>query len=186
MKKVRIIIAGLYLYFEFLVVMLPMLLSWTGVDLPSNVDNWMSSSYLYTAVLLFCIPTLILLVSGVLCAISSLKKPPVPPSESIALMKTQMVMRLMQIPGYVVVFAIACIFFMFIFTFGFSIFFIIMDSASIMITGLFSIPVYVSLYKNGLIERKQMFCYCLLSFVFCADLGVSIACYNHVKAQANK
>ena len=183
MKKRWIIIAGLYLYPEFLVVMLPMLLSWTGAALPYAVDEWLTANYLLTALLLFLVPTLILLVSGFLIAASSLKNSPMSRSESVALMKTQMIMRFVQIPGYILILVISLLFLLFVFTIGFSIYFLILDTASIMITGLLSIPVYSSLHRNGLIGQKQAVCYSILSFVFCADVVVSIICYRQVKAE---
>lgn len=183
MKKRWIIIAGVYLYPEFLVGMLPMLLSWTGVTLPYAVDEWLTANYLLTAILLFLVPTLILLVSGFLAAVSSLKQPPMPLLESVALMRTQMIIRLAQIPGYILILVASILFLLFVFTFGFSIFFLMLDTASIMITGLFSIPVYSSLHRNGLIGRKQAVCYSILSFVFCADVVVSIICYKQVKTE---
>lgn len=183
MKKYWVVIAGLYLYPEFLVVMLPMLLSWTGVALPPAIDAWMTADYLLTAILLFIVPTLILLGAGLVVTALSLKRPPISVSESIALMRTQMIMRLVQIPGYILIFAVSILFLMFIFTFGFSIFFLIMDTASIMITGLFSLPVYSSLYRNGLIGRKQAICYSILSFIFCADVVVSVMCYKQIFQQ---
>ncbi len=181
MKKCWIIIAAVYLYPEFLIVMLPMLLSWTGIVLPSAVDEWMTANYLLTAIWLFLVPTLILLAAGLLIAALSWKRPPISASESVALMRTQMIMRLVQIPGYVLILVAAVLFLLFVFTVGFSIFFLILDAASIMITGLFSIPVYASLYRNGLIGRKQSACYSILSFIFCADVIVSIMCYRQVK-----
>lgn len=80
--------------------------------------------------------------------------------------------------GWIV--AASLLFLLAIFTFGFSLFFLLLDSLSILITGLFSVPVYVSLYKNGLIGKKQVLCCGLLSFVFCADVVVSVLCYRQV------
>lgn len=186
MKKYWVVIAGLYLYPEFLVVMLPMLMSWAGVALPPALDAWMTTNYLLTAVLLFIVPTLILLGAGLVVVALSLKRPPISVSESIALMRTQMIMRLVQIPGYILIFAVSILFLMFIFTFGFSIFFLLMDTASIMITGLFSLPVYSSLYRNGLIWRKQAICYSFLSFIFCADVVASVMCYKQIQDRSNE
>ena len=180
MKKFWIVIAGLYLYPEFLVVMLPMLLSWTDIVLPSAMDEWLTANYLFTAILLFIVPTLILFGAGFLSVISSLNRSPMSIPESVALMKTQLIMRLVQIPGYILILIVSILFLISIFTAGFSVFFLIMDTASIMITGLFSIPVYVSLYRNGLIGQKQMICYMILSFFFCADVVVSILCYRQI------
>lgn len=72
-----------------------------------------------------------------------------------------------------------------IFTAGFSLFLLILDSASILITGLFSIPVYAVLYKNGQISRGRAIGYSVLSFVFCADVIVSVLCYRQVKDRKN-
>lgn len=181
MKKYWIVIAGLYLYPEFLVVMLPMLLSWTGVALPPAVDEWLTANYLFTAVLLFLVPTLLLLGAGLLIAVFSLKRAPASASESIALMRTQMIMRLVQIPGYILILVVSLLFLLSLFTAGFSAYFLIMDTASVMITGLFSLPVYLSLYRNGLIGQKQAVCYSILSFLFCADVAASILCCRQIR-----
>ncbi len=182
MKKCWVVIAGLYLYPEFLAAMLPMLLSWTGAALPSAIDEWMTSDYLLAAVLFFIVPTLLLLGAGLIIAVSSLKRPPMSASESAALMKTQMIMRLVQIPGYVLILVVSILFLLFLFTAGFSAYFLILDTASILITGLFSLPVYSSLYRNGLIGRKQAVCYGILSFIFCADVVVSVLCWRQIQA----
>ncbi len=186
MRKCWVVIAGLYLYPEFLIVMLPMLLSWTGVVLPAAMDEWLTANYLLAAIFLFVVPTLILLGAGLLISALSLKRPQISASESIALMRTQMIMRLVQIPGYIMVFAVSLLFLMFIFTAGFSVYFLIMDTASIMITGLFSIPVYTSLYRNGLIGQKRAICCMILSFFFCADVIASIMCYRQIQGRNNQ
>ncbi len=186
MRKCWIVIAGLYLYPEFLIVMLPMLLSWTGVALPAAMDEWLTANYLSAAIILFVVPTLILLGAGLLITALSLKRPKISASESIALMRTHMIMRLVQIPGYIMVFAVSLLFLMSIFTVGFSVYFFIMDTASIMITGLLSIPVYTSLYRNGLIGQKQAVCCMILSFFFCADVVASIMCYRQIQGRNNQ
>jgi ABC-type polysaccharide transport system permease subunit len=128
---------------------------------------------------------LILLVIGIVSAVFFVRRPAVSAREGVSLLKTQMIMRLIQIPGYVICFALAVLFLMTIFTVGFSLFLLILDSASILITGLFSIPVYAALYKNGQISKRRAIGYSVLSFVFCADVVVSIFCYRQVKDLKN-
>ncbi len=181
MKKRWIIIAGLYLYLEFMATMLPVLMMMAGIKFPLVVDQWVESNWLGTAVWLFIISTLILLVIGIVSAVFYVRRPTVSARESVSLLKTQMIMRLIQIPGYVICFVLAVLFLMTIFTAGFSLFLLILDSASILVTGLFSIPVYTALYKNGQISRGRAIGYSVLSFVFCADVIVSVLCYRQVR-----
>jgi len=180
MKKRWIVIAGLYLYLEFTLTMFPVLLMMAGIKLPPAMDQWAESNWLGTAVWLFIISTLILLVIGIVSAVFFVRRPAVSAREGVSLLKTQMIMRLIQIPGYVICFALAVLFLMTIFTVGFSLFLLILDSASILITGLFSIPVYAALYKNGQISKRRAIGYSVLSFVFCADVVVSVFCYRQV------
>lgn len=185
MKKRWIIIGGLYLYLEFMATMLPVLMMMAGVSLPPVMDQWISTNWLGTSIGLFIVPTLMLLVIGAVFAAVSVKRSSVSARESVSLLKTQMIVRLIQIPGYVICFALALLFLMTIFTAGFSLFLLILDSASIMITGLFSIPVYAALYKNGQISRRRAIVYSALAFVFCADVVVSVFCYKKVKDLKN-
>ena len=181
MKKHWIIIAGLYLYLEFIITMAPVLMMMAGVSLPPAMDQWFTTNWLGTAVWLFIISTLILLVIGIVSAAFFVRRTTVSAAESVSLLRIQTIMRIIQIPGYLICFALAVLFLMTIFTVGFSLFLLILDSASILITGLFSIPVYAALYKNGLISRGRAIGCSALSFVFCADVIVSVFCYKKVK-----
>ncbi len=64
MKKCWVIVPALYLYFELLTAMFPMLISQTGVSLPSEVDAWLNANYLVAAVSCFFVLTLTLLTAG--------------------------------------------------------------------------------------------------------------------------
>jgi hypothetical protein len=185
MKKRWIIIGGLYLYLEFMATILPVLMMMAGVSLPPVMDQWISTNWLGTSIGLFIVPTLMLLVIGAVFAAVSVKRSSVSARESVSLLKTQMIVRLIQIPGYVICFALALLFLMTIFTAGFSLFLLLLGSASILITGLFSIPVYTALYKNGQISRGRAIVYSALAFVFCADVVVSVFCYRQVKDLKN-
>ncbi|MGX8687870.1 MAG: hypothetical protein ACSW8K_08750 [bacterium] len=182
MKKTGIIFAGLYMYLAFVVTMLPVLMMMAGVSLPPAFDQWLDSNYPGAAVCVFITVTLAFFIAGAVSAVLSPRRSRISAAESIALMKTQMVMRFVQIPGYALTFALGVLFLLTVFTAGFSLFFLILDLASIIITGLFSIPVYSALYRNGLITLKKAAGYSLLSFVFCADVIVSVLCYRQVNA----
>ena len=92
-----------------------------------------------------------------------------------------MIMRIIQIPCYVAVFIVATVCLLTIFTIGFTAVLAVVDCVSITITGIASIPVYVILHRSGWISQRQKVLYSILSFVFCADLVVSIICYKDAR-----
>ena len=102
-------------------------------------------------------------------------------SDAVSLMKTMLIMRLIQIPGYIILFFLAALFLLTIFTIGFSIILIILDVISICITGMIAAPVYLTLRKNGLINRLQSTLYSIFSFFFVLDVITAIVCYRKVK-----
>ncbi|MCR4689932.1 MAG: hypothetical protein K5739_01115 [Lachnospiraceae bacterium] len=181
MKKIWIILGGIYLYLEFMIIILPFTLSHASDFIPESVDAWFTENYLITAILVLIIPTLFLFISGLFHAVFvTLKNAPVSKDQSVSLLRTQLIMRFVQIPCYICIFLAGLICFLTIFTIAFTFVFAIVDLAAIVITGLFSVPVYISLYKNGLIDKKQTALYSFLSFVFIADVIVSVICYKHV------
>ncbi len=179
--KAPIIIAGLYIYLEFFTIILPFAASRLGGWLPDSVSEWLDSNYLIMGICVLIIPTILLFVMGIVYAIKGIKKRgEISVDEGGLLIKTQMIMRIAQIPCYVAVFVTAVICILTIFTVGFTVLLCVIDGISIAITGMISIPVYVILNQNGRISHRRMVIYSILSFVFCADLIVTAMCYNAV------
>ena len=179
--KAPIIIAGLYIYMEFFTIVLPFAASRLGGWLPDNVSEWLDSNYLIMGISILIIPTILLLVMGIAYAVYGIKKSgEISDDEGISLIRTQMIMRVVQIPCYVAVFVAAVICILTIFTIRFTLLLGVGDCISIVITGMVSIPVYAILKQSGRISRRRMLIYSILSFVFCADLIVTAVCYNTV------
>ena len=177
--KAPIIIAGLYIYLEFFTIILPFAAGRLGGRLPDSVSDWLDSNYLIMGICILIIPTIFLLVMGIAYAVYGIKKSgEISDDEGVSLIRTQMIMRIVQIPCYVAVFVVAVICILTIFTFGFTLLLGVVDCISIVITGMVSIPVYVILKQSGRISYRRMVIYSVLSFVFCADLIVTAVCYN--------
>ena len=186
MKKAAIVLAGLYLYAALLTILLPMLLSWAHIPLSPAADAWLDAHYLRAAGLFLLLSTAALLAAGLFAALRALTRPPLPAAECRALLAVQTAMRLVQIPGYAAVFALSLLFLLTVFTLPFTLAFFLLDALSVLITGLFSVSVYVSLYRSALIDRRRALCCCLLSFVFCADAAASVLCWRYVARSSQR
>lgn len=104
--------------------------------------------------------------------------------EALDLAKTQMIMRLVQIPAYAVIFFVGVIGTMLIFMILLSIALYILDVISIAVTGLSSVPVYYILEDAGLISKKRRIIYTICGFLFGMDVIVACLCYIQSKSAA--
>ncbi len=183
MKKRWLVFAALYLPVMFITSLLPFILSFISPIMPEGFDSITSEYYMPFAILLLLLGSSIMIILGIVNAIRFSRKDAIPRDEAIALMRTQVIMRILQIPVYVAVFILGTLFMITIFTIGFTIVYILIDLISIFITGLFAIPVYKQLQKNNLITAKESRRYRLFSFIYCLDVLVAIICYLKVKTR---
>ena len=91
--------------------------------------------------------------------------------------KTQMIVRLIQIPVYVCIFILAAMCLLTVFTFAITIVFAIIDLISIITTGICSIGVYSEMRKKGMINGVEQFFYTIFGFVYCLDVVVAIIAF---------
>ena len=96
------------------------------------------------------------------------------------LVKSNMMVKLIQIPAYIVIFIIGIICLFTIFTFGLSLALVLLDFAALFMSGIYAVTCYKKLENKNIISRKEFIIYSLLSFVYCADVVVSIMAYKHV------
>lgn len=90
------------------------------------------------------------------------------PSEQIAL--ANMMIKLIQIPAYVLIFILGVIFSISIFTYAFSFFFVIFDFLTIFLTGLIGVSAVVRCYRDGKVSEEFSVVNGILQFVFCVDV----------------
>lgn len=138
----------------------------------SVFDN--NALYLIAVLLLYCILTGVL---SVVCFFVSLHKR----WDAVSLAKTAMIMKLVQIPAYVLLFALGVVFLITIFTFPFSIGLFVIDCLSVFMTGLFVISSVIATIRNNTFTCKEVIWVILLQFVFCADVISSVVFYMKLK-----
>ena len=88
-----------------------------------------------------------------------------------------MLIKLVQIPAYLAIFVLGVLFFLTIFTYAFSVFFVLFDCITIFLTGLVGLTANLRLYK----ERKCSGSFAALNsvcqFVFCIDVISAVIVY---------
>ena len=194
MKRWPIILSGLYVYLEMFVVLFPFIISnVANIDavkkyVPKffiDFGAWIMINWLFVAIALFVVPSVICVIIFIVFLILSFRNNNnMTPEYSLRLMKTQLIMRLVQIPGYIMIFVASVAFLLTIFTAAFTVVFILVDIISITITGLLSVSVYYCLYRKGLLNSGCLVLFSVLSFIYCLDVIVSIVGY--VIAKNNK
>ena len=134
--------------------------------------------YLIAALFLYCILTGML---SIVCFFVSIYKK----WDAISLAKTAMIMKLVQVPAYVLLFALGAVFVITIFTIPFSIGLFVIDCLSVFMTGLFVVSSVIATIKSNTFTLKEVIWVILLQFIFCADVISSIVFYIKLK-RANK
>ena len=169
MKKAVVIIDGLFVY--LVVCLLAMIItSDTG---SIDIVDCMKIA-LYSGAFLGVI-TLIWMI------VNCLKTCRIEPREAVSLAKVQMIMRFIQIPGYIAIFLLGVLLFFTFFGAVFAMILAFIDVISIALTGIASISVYVHLLKNNLITKTEFIIFSVLSFIYVIDVVAAAICYNKVK-----
>ena len=88
-----------------------------------------------------------------------------------------MLIKLVQIPAYLAIFVLGVLFFLTIFTYAFSVFFVLFDCITIFLTGFVGLTANLRVYK----ERKCSGSFAALNsvcqFVFCIDVISAVVVY---------
>ncbi len=101
--------------------------------------------------------------------------------DALELAKTAMIIKLFQAPLYIVVFAVAAVLMITIFTFAFSVGLFLIDCLALALTGLMTISAAVNAVRSGILKSDEVIWVILLQFVFCADIVVAIIFHSMLK-----
>lgn len=101
--------------------------------------------------------------------------------DALSLAKSALIIKLIQVPAYIAIFVLGLMFAITIFTFAFSIFFILIDCLTLALTGLLTVSSVINAVKNGTIRIKEVIWVIILQFVFCADVVASIIYYKKLR-----
>lgn len=94
------------------------------------------------------------------------------------LTRTNMLVKFIQVPAYIIIFIIGLLCCLMIFTIGISLALLLLDLFSIGLTGLFACAAFYRLRKEQLISTNMQALYSLASFLFCADVVIAVIGYR--------
>lgn len=130
---------------------------------------------------LFLLILIIIWVVALVCAISICAVSLVEKWNFIELSRTNMLIKTVSIPAYLVIFVISAACMITIFGFALSIILMIFDMMSIVLSGLIGISAVKRSYDSKAISANEMILYGVLQFVFCADVATSMIVFYKSK-----
>ena len=99
----------------------------------------------------------------------------------MSLAKFAMIIKWMQVPAYVAIFALGLIFAITLFTIPIAIIFVLVDCLTLLLTGLLTISAAVVAVRQGVFQTKDVLWIILLQFVFCADVLAATVFYKKLR-----
>ncbi|MBU5627059.1 hypothetical protein KQI82_09085 [Oscillibacter sp. MSJ-2] len=97
-----------------------------------------------------------------------------------------MMVKIVQIPAYGLIFVLGLLSFSTLFTMGLSVFLLLFDLLSILLTGLIGVAGTVRCYAEGKISRRFAIWIGLLQFVFCADVISAVVLFARAKSGSRR
>ena len=176
MKRIVIILDGLFVYWILMILLLVFTQGNSVVDW--LWENAFGNSVFTPVGWILLYELTMFLVTSVLTVKSFGKAYCVDKKTALSLAKVQMIVRLLQIPAYAAIFIAGVIGVLTIFTIGISLVLAVFDVFSIITTGIASLAVYRGMYKAGLINSKEQGLYSVLSFIYCLDVIVAVVSYQ--------
>lgn len=136
---------------------------------------------IYFGLLFLCVFWFISLVSAIVICTKNLTRK----RDALEFARTNMIIKLVQIPAYLLIFVIGIICLFTIFTFGISIILMILDCASIILSGLVGVCAVKRSHASGILSTKKVILHGILQFIFCADIVSSIIIFRRTKASTS-
>ena len=99
----------------------------------------------------------------------------------VSLAKFAMIIKWMQAPAYVAIFALGLIFAITLFTIPIAIIFVLVDCLTLVLTGLLPISAAVLAVRQGIFRTKDVLWIILLQFIFCADVLAATVFYKKLR-----
>ena len=96
-------------------------------------------------------------------------------------LRINMLIKLIQVPAYLIIFIIGLACLLTIFTLGFSIILFILDIMTIFLTGLIGVAGIKRAHVENKLSTKAATKYGISQFIFCADVISAILVYRKVK-----
>ncbi len=132
--------------------------------------------YLVVVFLAFCVIALALNVVYLVSAIRG-------KWDALSLAKYAMLVKLIQVPAYILIFVLGTALLLTVFTFPVTIALILVDGFTLFLTGLMSVAAAINSVKQGISKRNEIFWVVLLQLFFCTD--VIAACVFYLRLRKN-
>lgn len=101
--------------------------------------------------------------------------------DALSTAKTAMLIKLIQIPAYVVIFVLGVLMTIAIFTIPFTIGLFLVDCLCLFLTGLPVLASIICAVRQGTLKFREVIWVIILQFVFCADVVAAIIYYKKLK-----
>ena len=125
---------------------------------------------LIAALMIYC---LVAIAVSVVCLVMGIRKK----WDALLMAKTAMIVKLAQVPAYIVIFILGVMLAITIITIPFAIMLFFVDCLSLVLTGLLVIASVIITIRQGVLKPKDVRWVTLLQFVFCADVVASVVFY---------
>lgn len=142
--------------------------------------SWMKDLFqnnIYPGLFFLCLFWLFALLSAVTACIYHLACR----RDAAELARINLLIKLIQIPAYLFIFAAGLVCMLTIFTIGISFVLMILDGASILLSGFVGISAVKRSHAQGMISTAEMVLHGILQFVFCADIFSAILLFRKTK-----
>lgn len=130
--------------------------------------------YLVTALLLYCLLAALLSIIAFTQSLSQAWDAP-------TLAKSALVIKLVQIPAYILVFILGAFLALSIFTLPFTIGLFLLDSLTLLLSGLNTAAAGINAVKAGILQPKEATWIILLQLVFCVDIFATASLWRKLK-----
>ncbi len=130
--------------------------------------------YLIGALLIcFAVATVLSVVHGVLAVRCQW--------DALSLVRTALVIKLFQIPAYLLIFAVGVLSLITIFTIPFTIGLFLLDGFMLVLSGIIVLAASINAIRQGRMPLQKTILFVLMQFVFCADVFAAFAFYRALK-----
>ncbi len=130
--------------------------------------------YLIGALLIcFAVATVLSVVHGVLAVRRQW--------DALSLAKTALVIKLFQIPAYLLIFAVGVLSLIVIFTIPFTIGLFLLDGFMLMLSGITVLAAVINAVRQGQMSIQKAIPFALLQIVFCVDVFAAFALHRSLK-----
>jgi hypothetical protein len=131
---------------------------------------------LFVIFVLIILYIIALILSGIIFIKSIITK-----RDSKELLYTNMIIKLVHIPAYIIIFFIGLLSLITIFTMGITIVLILLDCMTIFLSGLIGLSGIIRGFIENKLSKKAAVIHAVCQFIFCADIISCIIIYRKVK-----